>query len=154
MILAVIPARGGSKRIPRKNIRDFCRRPIIAWSIRVALESDCFDRVMVSTDDAMTADVARSWGAEVPFMRPQELADEHTGTTPAVGHAVAWQQAQGITPDAVCCIYATAPFLRARDLQAGYNSFAPRIVITRLQSPVIRIRFNARFALRAQGAWT
>ncbi len=118
MNLAVIPARGGSKRIPRKNIRPFFGRPMIAWSIAAALESECFDRVIVSTDDDEIAAVAESEGADVPFRRPAELADDHTPTVPVVAHAVAWQ-AESAAVDRACCIYATAPFLRAEDIRAG-----------------------------------
>ncbi len=78
--IAIIPARGGSKRVPRKNIKAFHGRPMIAYSIQAALESGLFTRVVVSTDDAEIAEVARSWGAEVPFLRPAELADDHAGT--------------------------------------------------------------------------
>ena len=119
MKLAVIPARGGSKRIPRKNIKSFCGKPTIAWSIEAALQSGCFDAVVVSTDDAEIAEVARIHGATVPFMRPAELADDHTGTIPVIRHAIEWHQQHGQTPEQVCCIYATAPFVRAEDLQEG-----------------------------------
>lgn len=119
MKLAVIPARGGSKRIPRKNIRDFGGQPMIAWSIRAALDSGCFDRVIVSTDDAKIAAVAREHGALVPFMRPADLSDDHTGTVPVIAHAIRTESAAGHRPDLVCCIYATAPFLRSQDLQRG-----------------------------------
>jgi len=119
MRLAVIPARGGSKRIPRKNIRSFCGEPMIAWSIEAALQSGCFDQVIVSTDDTEIADVARMHGASVPFMRPAELSDDHTGTIPVIGHAIEWFQARGDAPEQVCCIYATAPFVRAEDIQQG-----------------------------------
>lgn len=122
MRLAVIPARGGSKRIPRKNIRPFGGRPMIAWSIAVARESGLFDRIIVSTDDAKIADVARAEGAEVPFVRPAELSDDHTGTIPVVAHAVAWQANQGAPAEEVCCIYATAPFLEADDLRRGLDT--------------------------------
>lgn len=117
MNLAVIPARGGSKRIPRKNIREFCGKPIIAWSIEAALESGCFDRVVVSTDDEEIASVAVACGAEAPFLRPAELSDDHTGTGPVVAHA-ADACALG-DDDLACCIYATAPFVTAEDLQRG-----------------------------------
>ena len=120
--IAVIPARGGSKRIPRKNIREFAGKPMIVWSIEAALASDCFDRVIVSTDDDNIADVAKEYGAEVPFRRPAELADDHTGTTPVIAHAVQWLGEQGEYPDSVCCIYATAPFLHVEDLRAGYRA--------------------------------
>lgn len=119
MRLAVIPARGGSKRIPRKNIKLFCGKPMIAWSIEAALQSGCFDRLIVSTDDAEIADVARQYGAAVPFMRPAELSDDHTGTIPVMRHAVEWSNAQGLAAEQVCCLYATAPFVRAEDIRQG-----------------------------------
>lgn len=119
MKLAVIPARGGSKRIPRKNIKPFCGKPMIAWSIEVALQSDCFDQVVVSTDDTEIADIARQYGAQVPFMRPATLADDNTGTTAVVAHAIDWFAAQGKVPEQVCCIYATAPFVSVDDLRRG-----------------------------------
>lgn len=119
MKIAVIPARGGSKRIPRKNVRPFCGKPMIAWAIEAAQASGCFDRVIVSTDDDEIAEVARCCGADVPFMRPTELADDHTPTIPVIAHAVRWTVEQGHTPDAVCCLYATAPFVQADDLRRG-----------------------------------
>ena len=119
MRLAVIPARGGSKRIPRKNIKLFCGRPMIAWSIEAALQSGCFDKIVVSTDDAEIAEVARQHGAQVPFMRPAELSDDHTGTTAVIAHAINWFAAQGQNPAQVCCLYATAPFVSADDLRRG-----------------------------------
>ena len=119
MRLAIIPARGGSKRIPRKNIRDFCGKPIITWSIEAALQSKCFDRVIVSTDDEEIADVARRFGAEVPFLRPAKLADDYTGTAAVVRHTIEWFEGNGILYEEVCCIYATAPFIRAEDIQSG-----------------------------------
>ena len=119
MKLAVIPARGGSKRIPRKNIRLFHGKPMIAWSIQAALQSGCFDQVVVSTDDVEIAEVARQYGAQVPFMRPAALSDDHTGTTAVIAHAIHWFAAQGQTPDQVCCLYATAPFVSINDLRRG-----------------------------------
>ncbi len=119
MKLAVIPARGGSKRIPRKNIKPFCGKPMIAWSIEAARSSGCFDRIVVSTDDLEIADVARIHGADVPFMRPEELSDDYTGTIPVIAHAIQWHQQHDVSPEEVCCIYATAPFVTAADLQHG-----------------------------------
>ncbi|OZB74784.1 MAG: pseudaminic acid cytidylyltransferase [Halothiobacillus sp. 14-55-98] len=119
MRLAVIPARGGSKRIPRKNIRSFGGKPMISWSIEAALQSGCFDQVVVSTDDAEIADVARTHGAAVPFMRPAELSGDHTGTIPVIRHAIEWFQSLGTVPEEVCCLYATAPFVRAEDIRKG-----------------------------------
>lgn len=121
MRLAVIPARGGSKRIPRKNIKPFGGLPMIAWSIRAAINSQCFDRIIVSTDDAEIAVVAKENGAEVPFVRPANLADDHTGTIPVIAHAIGWQNQQGDAATQVCCLYATAPFVQAADLQRGLD---------------------------------
>lgn len=121
MRLAVIPARGGSKRIPRKNIRPFGGIPMIAWSIRAAKESSCFDRIIVSTDDAEIAQIAKEYGAEAPFVRPAELSDDHTGTIPVITHAVRWQVENGTAPDSACCIYATAPFIQASDIRRGLH---------------------------------
>ena len=122
MNVAIIPARGGSKRIPRKNIKAFCGKPMIAWSIEAALASGCFARVIVSTDDNEIAAVAEAHGAEVPFRRPAELADDHTGTIPVIAHAIDWLHEQGESPEAVCCLYATAPFVQPEDLQVGYRA--------------------------------
>jgi pseudaminic acid cytidylyltransferase len=117
--LAVIPARGGSKRIPRKNLREFAGRPIIAHSIQAARDSGLFDVVLVSTDDEEIAAVARAHGADVPFLRPKHLADDHTGTQAVVKQAIEAVAAWRSTPEQVCCVYATAPFVRATDLAAG-----------------------------------
>ena len=121
MKLAIIPARGGSKRIPLKNIKPFCGKPMIAWSIEAALQSACFDQVIVSTDDAEIAEVARRWGAAVPFVRPAELSDDHTGTIPVIRHAIEWFNRQGQSVEQACCLYATAPFVTAEDLRRGLN---------------------------------
>ena len=120
--LAVIPARGGSKRIPRKNLREFAGRPIIAHSIHAARDSGLFDVVLVSTDDEEIAAVSREQGADVPFLRPVELADDHTGTQAVVRQAIEAVAAWRSMPEQVCCIYATAPFVRATDLAAGLAS--------------------------------
>ena len=119
MRVAIIPARGGSKRIPRKNIKEFCGKPMIAWSIEAAKACGCFDRVLVSTDDQEIADIAQQWGAEVPFMRPPELSDDYTGTIPVIRHAIEWLQKNEGPVDYICCIYATAPFVTTQDLQQG-----------------------------------
>lgn len=121
MRVAIIPARGGSKRIPRKNIKPFCGKPMIAWSIEAAWASHCFERVIVSTDDQAVAAIARQWGAETPFLRPASLSDDHTGTIPVIAHAIQWLNDHGQTPEAVCCIYATAPFIQPEDLKYGFQ---------------------------------
>ena len=119
MRLAIIPARGGSKRIPRKNIKIFGGLPMIAWPIRAAIESKCFDRIIVSTDDEEIGSVARTYGAEAPFTRPQELSGDYIGTSAVIAHAIRWHKAQGAAASEVCCLYATAPFVQATDLQRG-----------------------------------
>lgn len=119
MKLAVLTARGGSKRIPRKNIRPFCGRPMIAWAIDATRRSGLFDQVIVSTDDAEIAETARKFGAEVPFLRPTDLADDHTGTMAVMAHATSWAQAQGWSVDALCCVYPTAPMISPDDLAEG-----------------------------------
>ena len=119
MNVAVIPARGGSKRIPRKNVRPFCGRPMIVWSIEAVRESGLFDHVIVSTDDVEIADLARQFGVEVPFMRPAELADDYAGTIPVIAHATNWARQQGWSVNAVCCVYPTAPMLSSNDLAEG-----------------------------------
>lgn len=118
MNIAVIPARGGSKRIPRKNVRAFGGRPMIAWPITAAIESGCFDRIIVSTDDDEIASIAQAYGAEAPFRRPPELSDDHTPTIPVIAHAVRWQR-QSAHVERACCIYATSPMLLAEDVRAG-----------------------------------
>ena len=122
MRIAVIPARGGSKRIPRKNIKPFRGKPIIAWSIDVAQRSALFDRIVVSTDDAEITDVAKRYGAEVPFIRPSELANDHAGTIEVIAHSVRWALDQGWPLAAACCIYPTAPFLQTEDMAAGLEA--------------------------------
>lgn len=122
MRIAVIPARGGSKRIPRKNIRDFCGKPMIAWSIEAARKSGLFEHIVVSTEDAEISGVARQWGAETPFVRPAELCDDYTGTTEVVAHATKWAGDQGWPVAAVCCIYATAPFIEVEDIKRGLQA--------------------------------
>lgn len=119
--VAIIPARGGSKRIPRKNIRLFAGRPMIAHSIEVALQSKLFDRVIVSTDDEEIAEVAVRYGAEAPFIRPEELSGDYTGTIDVIAHAITWLREHACNPTAVCCIYATAPLIQKQDLMKGFE---------------------------------
>jgi len=123
MRVAVIPARGGSKRIPHKNINPFWGKPIIGYSIEAAIESGLFDQVIVTTDDPAIADVAREHGAEVPFVRPSDLADDHTTVVDVVCHAVEWMQEQGYPLELVCLIYATAPLVDKGDLARGAEAF-------------------------------
>jgi pseudaminic acid cytidylyltransferase len=117
--VALIPARAGSKRIPGKNIKPFAGQPIIAYSIKAAEASGLFSRIIVSTDSAEIAAVARSYGAQTPFMRPSGLADDFTPTADVVLHALNWLKANESLPEYFCCIYATAPFLQPQYLQTG-----------------------------------
>lgn len=121
MNVAVIPARGGSKRVPRKNIRDFCGEPLIARSILAAKNSELFDMIVVSTDDEEIAEIARRYGVDVPFTRPNALSDDHTCTLDVVKHALQWLLDHGQKVEYVCCIYATAPFLLPRYLKQGWH---------------------------------
>lgn len=124
MNIAVIPARGGSKRIPRKNIKDFHGKPLIAYSIEAAIASGCFDKIIVSTDDYEIAEVALRYGADVPFMRPESISDDFATTMDVMQHAVQWCEDAGIKSDFVCCIYATAPFLLPEYLNEGLSILA------------------------------
>ena len=119
--VAVIPARGGSQRIPRKNIRLLDGKPLMAYSIETAIHSGLFDRIIVSTDDNDIAQIARSFGAETPFLRPADLADHMTGTTPVMQHALRYLIDNGQRPDQACLIYATCPLLTKEDLQNGLD---------------------------------
>lgn len=119
MRLAVIPARGGSKRIPRKNIRLFAGRPMIAYAIATARHSGLFDHIVVSTDDAEIAAIARKEGAELPFVRPVELADDHTPTLPVMAHAVHACRELGWDVNETCCIYPGVPLIRPADIAEG-----------------------------------
>ena len=119
--VAIIPARGGSKRIPRKNIKLFHGKPLIAYSIEVAIKSKLFSKVIVSTDDEEIAKIARIYGADVPFLRPKELSDDFTGTGAVVNHTLEYLKSVGENYDFVCTIYATAPFLDEKYLIEGFE---------------------------------
>lgn len=121
MNVAVIPARGGSKRIPRKNVRPFGGKAMIVHSIDTARASGLFDRIIVCTDDEEIAQVAQDYDAEVPFRRPAELADDYAGTTEVVAHAVEWLQQRHVSLGPVCCLYATAPLVQATELRIGFE---------------------------------
>ncbi|MDH5765601.1 MAG: pseudaminic acid cytidylyltransferase [Gammaproteobacteria bacterium] len=143
MNLCVIPARGGSKRIPRKNIKTFCGKPMIAWSIEAAKASQCFDEIIVSTDDAEIADVAREWGCEVPFMRPAELADDFASTPDVMQHAAVWSNSKKKKPAYICCASATAPFMSPEKIRDGLNIIKQEncdyaVSMTKFTSPIQR----------------
>jgi len=153
--VAIIPARGGSKRIPRKNIKEFCGKPMIAWSIEAAKASGCFDQIVVSTDDEQIASIAFQYGATIPFMRPPALADDFTGTLPVIHHAVAWLNEFDAPVDYACCIYATAPFVSADDLKHGFQLIKEThsnyaFSVTSYAFPIqraIRVTDNGRIAM-------
>lgn len=152
MKVAVIPARGGSKRIPRKNIKDFCGKPMVVWSIEAAKSSGLFDHIIVSTDDSEIAELAKEYGAEVPFIRPAELSDDFIGTGDVVRHTVEWAIKNLGRPEFVCTIYATAPFIRSTDIVKGLkllqeNDCQIVFTVTSFPFPVqraIKITSNSR----------
>jgi N-acylneuraminate cytidylyltransferase len=155
-IIAVIPARGGSKRIHRKNIRGFCGKPIIAYSIEAAKRTNLFDRVIVSTDDEEIAEISRNLGADVPFIRPESLADDFTGTNSVTKHAIQWLQAnEEDSIDFACCIYATAPFLTNENIAKGFDRLKKStksfvFTVTNYRFPIQRaIRINSRGEVEA-----
>lgn len=117
MRIAIIPARGGSKRIPRKNIKEFHGKPLIAYSIEAALKSGCFDRVVVSTDDIEIAKISKEYGAEIPFFRPDSVSDDFATTLDVIKHAI--NELSIENTDIVCCLYATAPLIQITDLQGA-----------------------------------
>lgn len=120
MKIALIPARGGSKRIPRKNIRPFAGKPAIANVIETLQKSALFDRIIVSTDDAEIAAVAKQAGADVPFMRPADISDDYATTLDVVKHGIEWAKGEGLPLSALCCVYPVNPFLQADDLKNAY----------------------------------
>jgi len=124
MNIAIIPARGGSKRIPRKNIKVFCGQPMIAYAIKAAQASGLFEHVLVSTDDAEIKNIAESFGAETPFVRPAELANDFTATVPVVAHAIQACENLGWQFSNVCCIYPGVPFIEVGDLQGALIKFS------------------------------
>lgn len=135
--IAIITARGGSKRIPRKNIREFCGKPIITYSIEAALKSGLFDEVMVSTDDDEIAEVARRAGAQVPFMRSSESAGDYASTDDVLMEVLEAYKAQGREFDTFCCLYPTAPFVTEEKLKSAMK------LLERADSvmPVVRFSF-------------
>lgn len=123
MKIAMITARGGSKRIPRKNIKEFCGKPILAYSIEAALNSGVFDEVMISTEDDEIASIAQQYGATFPFRRSEEMAGDHAMTIDVMLEVVNEYKKRGIEPESVCCIYPTAPFITADKLRKANDLF-------------------------------
>jgi N-acylneuraminate cytidylyltransferase len=141
--IAIIPARGGSKRIPGKNIRDFSGKPIIAYSVEAAIRSELFDEIMVSTDDEEIAAVSRKYGAGIPFMRSHETADDQSGLAEVVAEVLQRYEKTGRTFDIFCCILPTAPFIKVDRLGEGLQilqtkQFDSVITITRFEAPLER----------------
>ena len=143
MNIAIIPARSGSKRILNKNTKKFLGKPIIQYSIDAAIQSKVFDRVIVSTDSEEISEIALSSGAEVPFIRPQSLSDDHTPTAPVIEHALRFLISQGEVPEKACCIYATAPLISTEKIVEGfkiinkYNS-SSCFTVTSYSFPILR----------------
>lgn len=142
--LCVIPARGGSKRIPLKNVRAFCGKPMIAWPIEVAQASGLFRRIIVSTDDERIAGIAREFGAEAPFLRPPELSDDRTPTLPVIRHAIEWMERAGVAVEFACQILPTASLLSSSGLQAGFDALGAdkdlefAFGVTQFEFPIFR----------------
>jgi len=151
MKLAVIPARGGSKRIPGKNVKLFGGKPMIAWSIEAVQRTGLFDRIVVSTDDKEIASIARKYGADVPFVRPAELSDDHTSTAPVIAHAIEWHLKQDFHPIEICCIYATAPFLRSEDIILGQKTLNQSDVDFAFSATSYAFPIQRAFKLREDG---
>lgn len=123
MKIAMITARGGSKRIPRKNIKEFCGKPILAYSIVAALESGVFDEVMISTEDDEIAKIAQQYGASFPFRRSEQMASDYAMTIDVMLEVVDQYKKIGMNPESICCIYPTAPFITAEKLKKAYELF-------------------------------
>lgn len=144
--LAVIPARGGSKRLPGKNIRDFAGKPMLAWSVEAALESGLFDTVMVSTDSEEIAEVARAAGASVPFLRSAATADDHAIIIDVMAEVVDRYEADGQRFDRLCCILATAPLLQPSTLRHAEDLMGREDFDTVF--PVVAFHYPIQRALR------
>ncbi|MBD3823489.1 MAG: pseudaminic acid cytidylyltransferase [Epsilonproteobacteria bacterium] len=149
--VAIIPARGGSKRIPYKNIRLFHGKPLIAYSIEAAKRSGLFGRIIVSTDDEAIAKVACEYGAEVPFMRPLELADDYTGTQEVISHAVNWLEEHNEYYEFVCTIYATAPLLDERYLIEALEKLRNSNAINAFSCTSMPFPIQRTFAITEEG---
>lgn len=145
MNLAIITARGGSKRIPKKNIRDFCGRPIISYSIKAALESGIFDEVMVSTDDDEIADISRAYGAQIPFLRSKKTSGDYATTSDVINEVLSKYRDKRIQFEYGCCIYPTAPFISGNLLKMSFEKF--RTSNTDVLIPVVKFSYPPQRAL-------
>ncbi len=143
--LAIITARGGSKRIPRKNIKNFCGKPIICYSIEAALKSGCFDEIMVSTDDEEIAEIAKKAGASVPFLRSEATSNDHAGTNDVIAEVLSEYEKREQTFDLACCIYPTAPFITAEKLRDSVERLEGSDADTLI--PVVRFSYPPQRAM-------
>ena len=144
--LAIITARGGSKRIPRKNIKEFCNKPIIAYSIEAALKSGCFSTVMCSTDDEEIAAIAKQYGAEVPFYRSPETSNDYATTADVLKEVIAEYEKRGFTFDYFCCLYPTAPFVSPDKIRYGYDMMIEKNANGAM--PVVQFSYPIQRALK------
>ena len=149
--IAIIPARGGSKRIPKKNIKDFFGKPLIAYSIEVAIASNLFEKVIVTTDNDEIAKIAKKYGAEVPFIRPPELSDDFKGTQDVINHAIDFLEAQGENYEYICTIYATAPLLQKEYLIEGYEKLEDSNAINTFSATSMPFPIQRTFKLNSDG---
>lgn len=149
--IAIITARGGSKRIPRKNIKEFCGKPILAYSIEAALASGIFDTVMVSTDDAEIAEIAKTYGAEVPFYRSGDTANDFATTADVINEVLEEYEKRGQQFDALCCIYPTAPFLTGEKLRVAYEQMQEKAADSVV--PVVRFSFPPQRSVIVQDGY-
>ena len=147
--IAIITARGGSKRIPKKNIKEFCGKPIIAYSIRAALDSGIFDEVMVSTDSEEIAEIAREYGAKVPFMRSAKTSDDFATTADVLMEVLERYQEIGRTFDVMSCIYPTAPFVTPQKLQSAYDTLTKEHAV--MAMPVVAFSYPPQRSYILQG---
>ena len=151
MNICVIPARGGSKRIPEKNIKFFFGKPLIAYSIEAALKSKLFQRVIVSTDDEEIAAIAGKYGAEIPFIRPKELSDDFTGMADVVNHAVDYLENLGEKYEYTCTVYATAPFIQVKYLVRGYEALKSSDAVNAFSSTSMPFPIQRAFKIDKNG---
>ena len=149
--VAIIPARGGSKRIPKKNIKDFYGKPLIAYSIEVALKSKVFDKVIVTTDDEEIALIAKAYGADVPFLRPKELSDDFTGTEDVINHTLEYLKKNNEKYDYACTIYATAPLLQAKYLIEGFEKLKESTAVNAFSATSMPFPIQRTFKLNDNG---
>ena len=149
--IAIIPARGGSKRIPRKNIKDFYGKPLIAYSIEVAVKSKLFDKVMVTTDDKEIATIAKEYGADVPFLRPKKLSDDFTGTQEVINHTLEYLKENNEVYDYACTIYATAPLLQKKYLIEGFKKLKESTAVNTFSATSMPFPIQRTFKLNSEG---